>query len=607
MPRNTVALGVRPPELTSTGGSQINPFQAGLDIVRMQNEMNQNRGFQLKQQAYQELGKIAVQHPNDEEGMFRDMMASPWAPFGIDYINTARQSYLALTQAHEAMARTGKVEQEIGDSAFGNFMKVTAPLVFGAIQRDASDEEVKSIVQGNLQRVLATTPAAQRQNVINATNGWTTSITGGIPNTTTPEMRKQIMLDNIVHGMIGASATADDFKQLSGAPIMQHTAAGEIPGVQAPAWAGGGFTPAPAAGGGIQFVPQGVAPGPHQPDEIMIPGTGAPTIAPPAGPYGFGGRPTAPGGNALAPPPPTPAPTAAPAPSPVPATAPVGQSMAPTQAPVSAALGIPLWDEKTQMVAPSIPGQTTISGAPAKTKTQQESATAQAHEFDTTGATEYDGAVRSLGNLEYISNGLRSLANSRFLSAGAAGQLRTEIANSLNTIGALTGYGEVVNASELATAEGITKASRLLQYSTVRGFFGGQREAAQTIASAGQAVPGIENTTLGGLLLTEELKAQANRAIDLRRWQMEWKNRNFGDLTGSKEAFDANPNFKPEKYSQKVLDDFGMGPGGFKSGDAVATAVRNGWITQKEATPYMKKHFPDWKPPTSQPSPQPTQ
>src|SRR5215467_4417557 len=124
MPRNTVALGVRPPEVG--GGTTVNPFTAGLDIMRMQQLSNENARFHLEMQANQAIGSIMSGYPTIEEGI-QAVAKSPWAAYGSKYIETMRNAELAAANIAKAHAETGKLNLETGDTAQHIFVKNMIP------------------------------------------------------------------------------------------------------------------------------------------------------------------------------------------------------------------------------------------------------------------------------------------------------------------------------------------------------------------------------------------------------------------------------------------------------------------------------------------------
>ena len=537
MPRNTIALGVRGPEPIASGASSINPFQMGVDIMRMQQLGNENTNFQLQLQANKEIGSIIAGAPDLDTGL-RLASQSQWAPWAGPYFKNMREADLALTQRDKTLLEMGELNMKMGDSALDRFIGHMTPKLYGAINSGATDDQLASIWNGEKQQVLANLPPALRANFEAGVNGFWTSTTANAPQGNDPasiEARKQFYSGNLLNTMIASHAmTGEDWKQMLGVPETIKTAVRgpdgslvpvEMPTVRTPLGrpGGGGFTTVPGPGGQPQMFP--APPTTVRPDEVQFPAPNA--LAP--GTFNLGG-------TAL------PATTA---PAQQPAALPSGQSKVPGQAPPSYVRDadgntVPLWDEKTPMVAPSIPGRFTVGGAPAKTTQQVEAAKKQADDLYGSQQTEYTAAQASIANLDYLDTAFTDLGRSKFLAPGAAGTLRTNIANSLNTIAHLVGYTDskgnpwVINPDELEKAEGIGKASTLLQYSTVRAFFGGQREAAQTIASARAAVPDINTSPLGAKLLVEELRAQAHRVVNQWQFKDEWAQRNFGDPTGAK-------------------------------------------------------------------------
>jgi len=260
--------------------------------------------------------------------------------------------------------------------------------------------------------------------------------------------------------------------------------------------------------------------------------------------------------------------------------------------------GQPLLGDPSKWLIPGQDkGQVGTGGrwVPAQSGIEERAKNAMVH-YNGEGLAAYDAAKTSKSQLDYINNALDQLAGSFFLEPGAAGQKRVDIGRGWNTFwSALENAGVkipdkiLINAEELRAAESLIKASTILQFSTVKQAFGAQREAAQTIATAGRAVPGIENTPLADKLLVESLKSQSDRVIDLRRFQSEWlaDPRMHGDLTGSVEAFDKL--HSPESYSQNTLRKFGLTKDGFVNQEAITTAVQNGWITPKVAAESFKR------------------
>jgi hypothetical protein len=257
--------------------------------------------------------------------------------------------------------------------------------------------------------------------------------------------------------------------------------------------------------------------------------------------------------------------------------------------------GKPIYDPAHVQV-PSVPGTTGTGGRFIwSNPVQEKAAEGLLDHYNTDGHREYEGFTRSQEQLTYIDNAIDQLAMATddhgLLKPGAFGEVRQGLARAWNTaIDVLqannfnVGEKDKVDPRALASEESLQKASRLLQYSTVTAAFGAQREAAQTIQSAGKSVPGLENTILGNKLLIESLRTAAQRGVDLRRFQNSWlaDPRTHGSLQGSEEEF--NRIHPPGTYAQATLDKFGLGANGFQSVGAIENAVQHRWITPEFAS-----------------------
>jgi hypothetical protein len=101
-----------------------------------------------------------------------------------------------------------------------------------------------------------------------------------------------------------------------------------------------------------------------------------------------------------------------------------------------------------------------------------------------------------------------------------------------------------------------------------------------------KSVPTIENTYLGGKLLTSSMEAMFDRAIDQRNYIDYVRKINGGDIQGATEDF--NREHPAEHYAENVLHQFGLvtGPGGgaeFPNKAALMNAVSRGLVTRDDA------------------------
>src|SRR5262245_38157333 len=125
-----------------------------------------------------------------------------------------------------------------------------------------------------------------------------------------------------------------------------------------------------------------------------------------------------------------------------------------------------------------------------------------------------------------------------------------------------------------------------LGFKNVNQFFGAAREAATVIQSSMAAVPGINNTFLGGQLVNRMIEVMAQRTLDEQVFKERWFNANRGDLRGADMAFSKQHDIG--ELTQSVLSEFGMGKYGFNKQDGtvdrerVRTAYLNGYIDRDQ-------------------------
>ena len=598
------ALSVQVPQPTEGGGvSAINPFQAGLDIMRMRQLNNENQQFQLQQWANRGIAGIMSQHPGDEEGGLREILASPFAPYAPGFVAQVRESNASLANTHKTNLETQKMGGEIVQTGLNGFIKTTVPMLYDAILKGANTDQLSSIFQGQRGRILAGMPPALRDQFGQGLDAWWTGMTTGVDKME-PNAAKAYMLNNFHNSTIGAGFSAEDWAHAYGKPetITQTIRGpdGKPMTVVTPVMRDqqtGAIRTVPGAGGTPQMYTPGIEPGYHEPG--MQPyGTGGPggnALMPPnIGGPGFTGVPSYPGAG--------PAPTLAPSPSaasPVPSVAP--SAPAATQAPAASAIetagdDTPLWTPEAMANNPpqggfDASGTRWVWQDPGKA----EQATKNQESYAGEMRTAYNSRQKQALQLTAMDDNLNTLAGTT-LEPGASGEERTRVLRQANTaakfVNSFVGQNllpEITDERTLASAEGLIKEMRLAQFETVRSEFGAQREAGSVIMSALQAVPGMDTSLLGNKLVLEGLRADSRRDQDLYKFQGQWMNTHHGDLTGADAVF--NRLHPPEQYAQAVFNKMGFGPNGFTSRAAILNANAHNWINPEQAQRELKK-FP---------------
>jgi len=226
---------------------------------------------------------------------------------------------------------------------------------------------------------------------------------------------------------------------------------------------------------------------------------------------------------------------------------------------------------------------------------QQANAETLQKEFSDSGLRAFNNATATLGSLNYMTQDLDALAKAGgLLQPGTGAAWRTAVAKGINTMAEMAGLKDVFDPKAVSAIDAFNKETNRMGLTVLTTMLGNQREAAQTINNiTTKAVPGIDNTFMGGKLVIESLKATTQRAIDQRNWENAWQARNQGNLNGADEAFNAA--HPAQDYANAVLARFGMTPKGFASPAALKAAVANGFMTPKQAAGIGREQFPDFK------------
>lgn len=541
---------------------ESNPLTMISNFATLQNTLNQNRLFQQTFAARQRAGQILSQSPDLEQGLeqlYRDPVTAPFAAETANAVRAGQQTFADIQRLRAVTA--GEQQKQATDG-----LQAAVGHGLPAIIENPSDSTWDTVMEAQL-KVLS--PSA-RAAVEPALRSLKTSLLADLPDD--PDEAKAMVKKRAAALSLGSGFTPEALAAVAGKPAVLDLGYAKQPGLESP---GQAFTPqgpellvgAPpryenfpgGVPGAVPAIP-GRFPGPAS--NPLTSGTGK---FPPAGDSG----------NDLgAAQPAAPAPPAAAAPR---APAASGAAVKPPGIPLGLAgngelLVIPS-DARSPSVGTGAKGMQVLSPA------QQKSADALQTEFSGSGLRAYQNATATLGSLENMSNDLDTLAKGGgFLTPGTGMQFRADAAKAVNTLASMAGMKEVFDPTKLATVDAFNKEIQRMGLQVLTTMLGNQREAAQTINNiTTKAVPSLENTPMGGKLIIEGLKAMSQRAVDQRKWENAWQAQNQGNLNGAAEAF--NKEYPAESYAYKVLDEFGIGPKGFRTPQGIIDAVKAGYLT----------------------------
>ena len=196
--------------------------------------------------------------------------------------------------------------------------------------------------------------------------------------------------------------------------------------------------------------------------------------------------------------------------------------------------------------------------------------------------------------LAMMDNAFNKLASGggadKLLTPGWAGESRTGMVKAINTMLSIAGQEPLVNPEKMAEAELIRKYTTNLGFSNVTQNFGVQREASTVIERSIAAVPGIENTVLGARILSDSLKAFAQRAIQEQQYINVFMQKSQGNPTNALESF--NKLYPTQDYAQTVMAKYGITPDGqWTSPKSIRQAELGGLITHKQAVDAFQQQF----------------
>lgn len=553
----SISLQIKPPD--------INPLTMMSGFANLQNTLNQNKLFQQTFAARQRAGQILSQSPDLEQGLeqlYRDPVT---APFAAETANAVRQGQQTFADIQRLRAVTAGEQQRQATDGLQAAVAHGLP----AIIESPSDATWDSVMKAQL-NVLS--PSA-RAAVAPALESLKHAMLADLPEE--PEAAKAEVKKRAAALSLGSGFTPESLAAVAGKPAVVDLGYAKQPGLEAP---------------GQPFTAQG--------PELLV---GAPPryenfpggvpAAVPAIPGRFPGNPltSSPGtgkfpaagdtGNELGAQPAQPAPAGPAATSPpAAASAPAGAaSVRPPGTPLGLAGNGELLILPPDAASPSV--GTGAKGMQILSPAQLKSADAYQAEFADSGARAFQNASSTIGSLKSMSADMDTIAKGGgFLVPGTLSLYRNETAKALNTMAAMVGLKEVFDPSKLAAIDAFNKEVQRMGLTVLTTMLGNQREAAQTINNiTTKAVPSLDNTPMGGKLIIEGLKAATQRVIDQRVWEEAWQAKNQGNLNGALARF--NKEYPAESYADRVLEEFGIGPKGFVSPEAIAAAVRNGYLT----------------------------
>jgi hypothetical protein len=512
-------------DLTVGGqNAQPDPLARLGAFANLQNSMNQNRLFQQQFAAKQRLGQIMAAAPDPESGFAAAMRDPVAGPFAGEAISQYRQGMLANQQLQN--------EQQ-GGAQSG--MKA----VLSALPAGMADP---STLGPAIDAQLKTLSPVARDRVAPAIKSLVGSLTEGLPKD--PDQARTLFNQRLAGIGIGSGVlTPDNIKGIIGSPTQIDSGDATRTGITLPPQLGGGFRETGAP------VTRGVAP-----SVALSAGGGSQNLPGIAG--GQGANPLVPGG--------TPQPTTAPAP---PATPPVAGDATPLLAPDSA---IP----KPQLGTNNLP---------VRDPAQQKSVEDQLKRFNDDQSS-YDMSAQVASRLDAVKDNIQTLARGGgWMTPGAGGELRANLANAVNTASAIFKPGEPppVDPNKIAAAQDTMKETANLGFGLLHQMFGGGREALGMYQGARAAVPGLDNSPLGGMLVADLLKSGTQWMQDQRNFKQDWLGRSGGDLTKADSTFAAQ--HPPTEYVKQVMNSYGLTPSGFKDVGAIQSALRDGLINHKIA------------------------
>jgi hypothetical protein len=160
------------------------------------------------------------------------------------------------------------------------------------------------------------------------------------------------------------------------------------------------------------------------------------------------------------------------------------------------------------------------------------------------------GTMRAMEDLEQQFDSLNAQGPGWF-TTGSGAQWKLEFGKTMNGIAQSVGAPPIYNPEKLAAGEDMVKQTKLAGMQTLATFFGGQREAASIVQSTQGAVPGIENTPMGGKLVLNGIREAARWQMDQHTFMTNWFYQHAGNMVGADVAF--SQKYPPQMYTRRAI------------------------------------------------------
>lgn len=145
------------------------------------------------------------------------------------------------------------------------------------------------------------------------------------------------------------------------------------------------------------------------------------------------------------------------------------------------------------------------------------------------------GTLRAMEDMEHQFNQLNQTPG--WYNSGAGAEWKLSLGKTINGIAQSTGAPPIFDPDKLASGEDLVKQSKLAGMQVLATMFGGSREAASIIHSTQAAVPNIENTPQGGMLVLNSIKEASRWQSDQHAFMANWYNEHKGNMIGADVAF----------------------------------------------------------------------
>jgi hypothetical protein len=553
----------------SGGALGNNPMEMLNQLSEMQLRQNQNKAFQLKLQANQAIGEAIASAPSLDEGVNAAAKIPGALAWGGEALANIKQ-FQNLTAMYQ-----GEIAKQ-SQSGFETLMKMGVPAGL------ADWQQFQPVTQQGLQMISPLARDAASKQLQAITNAATLGFDKMDMNDPTQRAQAQELFKTRITGMAAmGGVTPETIQQFYPKASMLDLGNQSVPVQTSPSIARIG------PNGEIQS-PNVVTPTGPGFGKGLSPQLGGLGQLPVGGIYGGGasGAGQAQTGATGAP---------------VPYTYKTG--LGADGKPVLAGDGKPLVSSAQSAQFQSSPG----AGVGGLTPLEAEANKNAQDEFIKDGQKTLEAArstqlyAHQLANgYDYLAKGnLEGKPTDQMMMTGPWAAQRENLAKIANFAAGFTGGELPFDPSKIATLEDMQKAHQALKFSFLQQNLGQQREAAQTIMNAGTAVPGIENTVLGGRVLSDLQNATAQYGIDRYNFMNEYQQNNGGIIQPAAGAFAAQ--HKPQDYIGQVFQKYGMtADGDWTSPLAVKAARDKGYLTTPEAQHILRMH-PEWKPGGAQP------